>query len=168
MRNLIVFITTFFLSSISLSQSLGDYYTVKSNSKNKGLSFKIKKPLGYKQFEGKIATTIVGFSNNSNTIDGLTELYISIYALKDWDMEFIQTMSKNEIKSIFREGGMEYYELCGFPGWIAEENTLGHHMQSFTIIGENIFVIKFGKISGTLSSMEKELFHKVAKSLTFF
>ena len=147
---------------------LGDYYIATSNSKTKGLSFKIKKPFGYKQFEGKIATTIVGFNNNSNSIDGLTELYISIYSLKDWGMEFIQTMSKNEIKSVFLDADMDYYELCGFPGWIAEENNLGHHIQSFTIIDKNVFVIKLAKISGLLSSKEKELFHKVAKSLIFF
>ena len=167
MKKLIIFVTTFFFSAVVFSQSLGDYYISKSSAKTKGLSFKIKKPLGYTEFEGKIPTTIVGFSNNSNTITELLEIYISIYALKDWDMEFLQTISKNDIKSIFRESGMEYYELCGLPGWFAEEDNLGHHIQSFTIIGKNLFVIKLGKMSGTLSSREKEFFHKMAKSLSF-
>ena len=164
---LIISIPLMFCCSGLLAQDLGAYYTSNANAKTNGLTFKIKKPLGYKQFQGEIETTIVGFSNNK--IGGvISEFYISIYSLKEMELDDFKNMSKNEIKDIFLSNNMKYYELCGYPGWIVEESIVGAtSLQSFTIIHGSLFVFKLTSLSKTIPHKEKELFYKMSNTLKF-
>ena len=123
------------------SQDLGTYYTSNTSAKTNGLTFKIKKPLGYTQLQGEIETTIVGFANN-NRGGVVSEFYISIYSLKEMDLLEFKNMSKNEIKDTFLSNNIKYYELCGYPGWIAEESIVGglHYNHSPLLMEAYLFL----------------------------
>jgi len=63
---------------------------------------------------------------------------------------------------------LEYYELCGYPGWIGEEGAQEYRsLQSFTLIRNNIFVIKATVRNKYIPSDVEELFYKMSNTLEF-
>lgn len=146
---------------------LGDYYISDGKLKNNGLKYKFKKPNGYVQISGKIPTTIVGFSKKDASSE--IEFYISIYTLEQVELQDLKNESKSELKAmIVSAEDLEYYELSGYPGWIAEEGIQDYRsLQSFTFIRNNIFVIKAIVKNKYMPSEIKELFHKMSNSLEF-
>ena len=146
---------------------LGDYYISDGKLKNNGLEFKLKKPNGYVQFAGKIPTTIVGFGKKD--APGEIEFYISIYTLEQFELQNLRNASKSELKDmIVTAEDMQYYELCGYPGWIGEDGAQGYRsLQSFTFIRNNIFVIKATVRNKYIPSDVEELFYKMSNTLEF-
>jgi hypothetical protein len=146
---------------------LGDYYTSDGSLKNNGLEFKLQKPNGYVQFTGQIPTTIVGFGKKDSQV--LIEFYVSIYTLEQFELQNLRNASKSELKDmIVSAEDLEYYELCGYPGWIGEEGVQGYRsLQSFTLIRNNIFVIKATVRNKYIPSDVAELFYKISNTLEF-
>ena len=146
---------------------LGDYYISDGKLKNNGLEFKLKKPNGYVQFAGKIPTTIVGFGKKD--APGEIEFYISIYTLEQFELQNLRNAGKSELKDmIVSAEDLEYYELCGYPGWIGEEGAQEYRsLQSFTLIRNNIFVIKATVRNKYIPSDVEELFYKMSNTLEF-
>ncbi len=156
-----------FLPLIGISQLSDYYYFSNGNPKTNGLEFSIKKPLGYEQMSGGISTTIVKFSKLNEKIT--KEIIISIYTLEEAGLEDMRNVSKSELKEFFGSSENEqYYELCGYPGWIAEDGFNNFRsLQSFTIINNNIFVMKASIMQKHIPYELEALFYKMSKTLEF-
>ena len=117
-----------------------------------------------------IPTTIVGFSKK--VVIGAPveiEFYISIYTLEQFELQNLRNAGKSELKDmIVSAEDLEYYELCGYPGWIGEDGVQGYRsLQSFTLIRNNIFVIKATVKNKYIPSDVEELFYKMSNTLEF-
>ena len=81
----------------------------------------------------------------------------------------IKGRTKNELKEAIVSMGVEYYELCGFPGWVEETNTsMGTMLGVYIIMEENAFNVNLVKLrSNSIPNQEKQLFYIMLNSLQF-
>ena len=152
---------------IGLGQELGDYYISEGDPKTHGLDFKIKKPIGYYQYFGTIPTTIVGFGTVEKDIEihFLISVYPDTHPLSEKFKKMDNSEIKNHIQSI---DGMEYYELCGYPGATIESgDDIGSLLQSFIFINNKQFWIKLTVMDKHIPSELEDLFYKMCNTLEF-
>ena len=163
---------------------IGEYYYSEGHLKAKGLNFKIKKPLHFKQSEGVRPNIVQKWRSNKKNGDFVQ---FSILVKND---NFIKSLNKNEWKNYLEnEGGVKdftdgfeeaenysYIVLDSYPGLISDHiyktqrlsKKYKHYSTAIMVMVEShMFLLQLSSNNKELRNHHKETLNQLAFSVVF-
>ena len=173
----LILIVVLFISGNVFSQ-LGDYFISNNHSKAKGLNFKIKKPLDYKQSEAFSSNTVQKWEKMFDNFNDDVLISVLVYEVAGFS-----AYTNEELKQLFKDKEnqknmvsqlpnlerYEYFEIDNYPGLITDSRNdiASSYVTSISIFVDSYnFQIQMGGSKKTRDDY-KNLLYKMAASVVF-
>ena len=181
MKNLILLLL--FTPLVSFGQ-LGDYYSAEGHPKAKGLSFKIKVPLGFEQNEADRPNIVQKWEKNKTDNDKLVSLMVMVkrfpsemqgFSIDDWTQwlkneggvdDLAPEDAYNKKFIVVDQYPAVSYD-CSISAQQMNQTFILYTSTVFVPIGDNGFYITFQAVSKKLLEENELLFYRLVNSVVF-